>query len=332
MIRYALGFCATLYSCLVWADYSHHPKAQKLSKELAASGHYSQQEVLDILRQTVKNPLLIQTERKAPERTRTWPEYRAIFMDTPRIQAGLNFMDEYYPTLSRAQREFGVPAPVVTAIIGVETRYGGYTGPHRVIDSLATQGFDHPSRSPFFYSELKNYFLLCKELGLDPFAQKGSYAGAMGLAQFMPSNYRKLALDYDNNGRVDLWSERDAIGSAAHYLQQYQVQISKLGDGWQRGEAVAFPVQLKKLPQKFLLNQKSAQYSWAELSPFISGLKTRLEASQAVGIIRLDTANEPEYWLALPNFYVIMSYNPRPYYAMAVFQLSQALLQAQLAR
>ncbi|MGJ8668719.1 MAG: lytic murein transglycosylase B [Oceanococcus sp.] len=331
MIRYCFVFTIALLSTTLHADYSQHPKAKQLAAELEASGSYSAEDVLEVLRKTHKNPALIQTERKAPERTRTWPEYRSIFMDDSRIKNGVRFLRKYYPELSRAQREFGLPPQIVAAIIGVETRYGGYTGPHRVIDSLATQGFDHPSRSPYFYSELKNYFLLCKENKLNPFEQKGSYAGAMGLSQFMPSNYRKLALDYDQNGVVNLWSEADAIGSTAHYLQQYQVQISKLGNGWQVGEAVAFPVQIDALPEKFLSNQKTASYSWAALAPYVDGLETRLLADQAVGIIKLDTGASPEYWLALPNFYVIMSYNPRAFYAMAVFQLSQALLRADLA-
>ncbi len=330
MIRLSLTLAIALFSSALLADYSQHPKAKLLAAELQAGGHYSQQEVLEILREAVKNPVLIQNERKAPERTRTWPEYRRIFMDDSRITNGAKFLRQYYPELARAQREFGLPPQIITAIIGVETRYGGYTGPHRVIDSLATQGFDHPTRSPFFYSELKNFLLLCKEKNLDPFEPKGSYAGAMGLSQFMPSNYRKLALDYDNDGVVNLWSEADAIGSTAQYLVEYQRQISKLGDGWQAGEAVAFPVDIVALPKKFAVNQKSAKYSWAELAPYVSGLKTRLLANQAVGVIRLETGATPEYWLALPNFYAILSYNPRAYYAMAVYQLSQALLRAQL--
>lgn len=330
MNRFLFALTAAIVCHTASADYSQHPKAQQLAQELATTGLYSQAEVLEILRHTQKNPALIQTERTAPERTRTWPEYRAIFMDQSRKTKGLAFMRQYYPELARAQREYGVPPQIVTAIIGVETRYGGYTGPHRVIDSLATQGFDHPTRSPFFYSELKNYFLLCKEKQLDPFVQKGSYAGAMGLSQFMPSNYRKLGLDYDHSGSVDLWTQADAIGSTAHYLKKYQPLIAGRGNGWLAGQAVAFPVHVADLPANIPVNQKYPTHNWASLAPHVRGLDVRLLDNQAVGLIRLETGDKPEYWLALPNFYVIMSYNPRAYYAMAVFQLSQALLRAEL--
>ncbi len=330
MNRICIALILALLAAPAAADYSQHPKASLLAQELAASGLYRPDEVLAILRETRQNPKLIQTERTAPERTRTWPEYRAIFMDESRLVNGLRFLREHYPELSRAQRETGVPAHVVTAIIGVETRYGGYTGPHRVIDSLATQGFDHPSRSDFFYSELKNYLLLCKEMRLDPFAQKGSYAGAMGLSQFMPSNYRKLALDYDADGQINLWTRPDAIGSTANYLKRYQPEIAGRGHGWQAGEAVAFPVEVVNLPAGLPVNQKNPTHRWADLSAHVRGLDLRLLPEQPVGLIRLDGADHAEYWLALPNFYAIMSYNPRAYYAMAVYQLSLALLKADL--
>ena len=243
-------------------------------------------------------------------------------MDQSRIRNGQKFMRDEYPYLARATSEYGVPAHIITAIIGVETRYGGYTGPHRVIDSLATMGFDHPRRGEFFYSELKNYFLMCKEMRLDPFAQLGSYAGAMGLSQFMPSNYRKLGLDYDANGVVNLWTRPDAIGSAANYLKNYQ----GAGLGWRAGEAVAFPIQFKQLPADILTNQKAPTHDWAQLAPLAPNFDVKLLPTQPVGIIELKTTGASSYWLALPNFYSIMSYNPRAYYAMAVYQLSQAIL------
>ena len=328
MKRILLTLPLILLAGTVAADYSGHPKASQLADELAATGLYTRQDVLDVLRQANRNPKLIESERKAPERTRTWPEYRSIFMDSSRIENGVRFMRKHYPALARASGEYGAPAHLITAIIGVETLYGGYTGPHPVIDSLATQGFDHPTRTPFFYSELKEYFLLCQEMGFDPLAQKGSYAGAMGLSQFMPSNYRRLGLDYDGNGRVNLWSPADAIGSVANYLKNFR----GADRGWRAGEAVAFPVELKgALPADIPLNGKSPSHTWAALQPHVGDPAVNLDPTQPVGLLALETGAQPEYWLALPNFYSILSYNPRTYYAMAVFQVSQAIAAANLA-
>lgn len=327
MMRIALLTPLMVFAGAALADYSTHPKAAVLADELAATGTYTRAEVLSVLRQAEKNPKLIENERTAPEKTRTWPEYRSIFMVQKRIDDGVRFMREHYPALARATGEYGVPAHVITAIIGVETLYGGYTGPHPVIDSLTTQGFDHPTRTPFFFSELKEYFLLCREMGFDPLAQKGSYAGAMGLSQFMPSNYRRLGLDYDGDGQVNLWSPSDAIGSVANYLKNFR----GTNTGWRAGEAVAFPVNVHDLPQDFTVNQKTPTHTWAAVSAYVRNLPVRLDATQPVGLLELETGEEPQYWLALPNFYSILSYNPRTYYAMAVFQMSQAVAAANLA-
>lgn len=327
MMRVTFTVLSLVLAPCVLADYSSHPKAAQLANELAATGEYTRAEVLDVLRKAQRNPKLIESERKAPERTRTWPEYRSIFMDGSRVANGVRFLRKHYPSLARASAEYGVPKHVIAAIIGVETLYGGYTGPHPVIDSLATQGFDHPTRTPFFFSELKEYFLLCREMGFDPLAQKGSYAGAMGLSQFMPSNYRRLGLDYDGDGRVNLWSPSDAIGSVANYLKNFR----GTNTGWRAGEAVAFPVKVSSLPEGVAVNQKTPTHTWAALSTHVEELPVTLEATQAVGLLALQTGAEPEYWLALPNFYSILSYNPRTYYAMAVFQVSQAIAAADLA-
>ncbi len=319
-----LSFSALLLTSLcASADYSTHPKAAGLIDELVASGGYQRAELVALLRAAQRRPALIESERKAPEKTRTWPEYRAIFLQPDRIEGGVAYLREHADSFERAEARFGVPAALIAAIIGVETRYGGYTGPHRVLDSLATQGFEHPSRSPFFFSEFREFLLLCKERDLDPLTVSGSYAGAMGLPQFMPSNYRRLALDFDNNGEINLWTPADAIGSAGHYLTRY------LGEGrdWQRGQPVAYPVDLKR-PETLDFNARRPEQRWAELRDQVSGLPAALRPEQAVGLLSLDRGQDQEYWLALPNFYSIMSYNPRVYYAMAVHQLSQAIASA----
>ncbi len=312
-----------LVCCTALADYSTHPQALRLIDELVASEYYSRTELTEILRQAQRRPELIAAEQKAPEKTKTWPAYQAIFLQDWRIRQGAKFIAEHASSFRRAEQHYGVPAALISAIIGVETRYGGYTGPHRVLDSLATQGFEHPSRHPFFYSELKAFLLLCKEHDLNPLTVQGSYAGAMGLPQFMPSNYRRLAVDFNADGRIDLWNADDAIGSAGSYLSAY------LGAGrdWQPGQAVAYslPHPPKTVP---IINQKQPSHLWQELEPMLGAHGLNLPATQNVGLIALDHGAHQEFWLALPNFYSIMSYNPRVYYAMAVFQLSEAIAAA----
>lgn len=303
------------------ADYSEHPRAGELIRELSREGLYSEAELRAILRDARKNPKLIEAEQTAPEKTRTWPEYRGIFVKPERIKAGQRFLDDHADSLLRMHRDHGVPAELVTAIIGVETLYGAYTGPHRILDSLATQGFDHPSRTPFFFSELKEFLRLSKEKGWDPREPKGSYAGAMGMAQFMPSNYRRLALDFDADGEIDLWQPSDAIGSIANYLRHYVGR----DQGWRRGEAVAYPVKIADT-RNLVFNKKSATSQWKDLRPRLTGTLPKLSPDQPVGLIALDLGDgQTQHWLALPNFYAILSYNPRPYYAMAVWHLAEAI-------
>ncbi len=312
-----------LVSLSAAADYSTHPKALGLIEELVSSGRYQREELIALLQAAQRRPALVESERKAPEKTRTWPEYRAIFLQSDRIDGGVAYLRKHAASFKEAEARFGVPAPLIAAIIGVETRYGGYTGPHRVLDSLATQGFEHPSRSVFFFNEFREFLLLCKEHDLDPLTVSGSYAGAMGLPQFMPSNYRRLALDFDDDGEINLWTPADAIGSAGHYLTRYLGQ----GRDWQRGQPVAFPVSLKRRDGLEFNTRQPAQ-RWRELHEQVSGLPDPLRPDQAVGLLSLDLGEAQEYWLALPNFYSIMSYNPRVYYAMAVHQLSQAIASA----
>ena len=190
------------YASAVAASYADHPRAQALFDTLRAEHGFDAQALEAVKRSLAEArrlPELIQQERNAPERTRTWTEYRAMHISEAMIDKGVRFLREHAETLARAQAQYGVPPEVIVAILGIETRYGGYTGRTRVLDALATQGFDHPSRTPFFFSELTAFFVLAHESGMDPTEPKGSYAGAMGWAQFMPSNIRRLAVDFNDN-------------------------------------------------------------------------------------------------------------------------------------
>lgn len=314
---------------LALADYSTHPRAAALLQRLQSQYGFDQADlkpVIAALQDAQQLPQLIEQEQKAPEKTETWTQYSRR-IDAARIREGAALLREQQDTFERAEREYGVPPAVIAAILGVETRYGRITGKVRVLDALTTQGFDHPTRSAFFFDELAEFFALCRERRFDPCQLKGSYAGAMGNAQFMPSNYRRLAVDFDGDGQRDLWTQSDAIGSIAHYFTAYSPQWR-----WRRGEPLIVPVQLKTatLPAGLRVNTRELLYRVGDLRALGFVDAARLPADTLVGVIELPLDNDGrEYWLALPNFFVVMTYNPRIFYAMAVSQLAQRLTAAQ---
>lgn len=319
------GLCALAVPAA--ADYDDHPKARVLANQLVKEHGFNREWVMDVLEDADKMPRLIQAEKKSAEKVKPWYEYRKIFLTKKRISDGVAFKKKHNQPLSVAKSRFGVPPELITAIIGVETLYGNYTGKHRILDALATQGFDHPTRSKFFYNELLHLFLVARKHNLNISEIRGSYAGAMGVPQFMPSNYLRLGVDFDGNGKINLWNKVDAIGSAANYFVNY------LGDdrGWKRGQPVATRIKLTAAQLKGLqVNGKKADMTLADLAARgvdISKLPTA-NLGAPVGILRLQGVKGPEYWVAFNNFYAIMSYNPRVKYAMAVYQLSQAIREA----
>lgn len=323
--RRAWLLTALLLPTLAAADYSDHPRAVELFERLGGQHGFSEAELEQVrtaLQAAQQLPQLIVQEQKAPEKTETWTQYSRR-IDAARISAGAALLRDYAEPLARAEREYGVPPAVIAAILGVETRYGRVTGKIRVLDALATQGFEHPTRTPFFFEELTQFFVLCRDYGFDPQAPRGSYAGAMGAAQFMPSNYRRLAIDYDSDGKRDLWTLPDAVGSIAHYFTQYSPQWR-----WRRGEPLAVPARLRgeTLPQGAVANSREHFYRVGDLAR--AGIRTEAElpADTLVGLIELPLDDgRKEYWLAFPNFYSVMTYNPRIFYAMAVTQLAQQI-------
>lgn len=328
-MKYLLFVSLFLLAPWVHADYSQHPKTQELLRVLQADYGFAPSDLAAVkgaLTQARRVDKLIQRERTAPERTWTWYDYRPIHVNDANIKRGVAFLNEHAETFARAERIYGVPAHFIAAILGAETKYGGYTGPHRVLDSLATQGFDHPTRSKFFFGELAAFFALCRDKGLDPLEPKGSYAGAMGLSQFMPSNYRTLAVDFDDDGEVNLWTPADAIGSAGNYLVNYRGP----NRGWRRGEPVTLPLAKPMRPPEGLkTNTRTAPYTLAELARHGLVPVPPQPLDTPAGLIDLEIAKDtPRTWIALRNFYVLMSYNPRTFYAMAVHDLGVALAQA----
>ena len=328
LLTVAILGCAVLVPSLATADgidYSADPQVPALLQRLRTQDHFTETELQQVtlaLTDARRLPQLIVQEQKAPERTETWTQYSRR-IDDSRIRAGVALLRDQRDVLERAENEFGVPPALIAGILGIETRYGRITGGVRVLDALATQGFEHPTRSTFFFSELAEFFALCRDRHFDPRVPKGSYAGAMGAAQFMPSNYRRLALDYDRDGNTDLWSLPDAIGSIANYFTHYAPDWR-----WRRGEPIAIPATLAgdALPAGAVANSRDHFYYAADLRRAGFKPSVALPDKTPLGIIdlALDDGGH-EYWLAFPNFYSVMTYNPRIYYAMAVTQLAQRI-------
>ena len=263
-----------------------------------------------------------------PAESKPWYQYRPIFLKPSRIEGGVAFWNDNADLLERAERIYGVPPQIITAILGVETRYGRHQGGYRVMDSLVTLAFNYPPRAEFFKSELEQYLLLTREEGVDPLAMTGSYAGAMGQTQFISSSFRHYAIDFDGDGKRDLWNNTaDAVGSIANYFKVH---------GWERGGAVTVPASVSGNRYEALVEKG--------LKPSIRVAELKRRGVQPQGalsdkdlgaLIELEQKAGHEYWVGLQNFYVITRYNHSPLYAMAVYQLSEeirALRDQRLAR
>ncbi len=254
----------------------------------------------------------------APAEGMPWYKYRKIFLTDSRIDGGVKFWQDNAAVLSAVQDQTGVPAEIIVAIIGVETRYGGNTGNYRVIDALSTLGFAYPKRSQFFLSELEHFLLLCREQQMDPLLPTGSYAGAMGLPQFMPSSYRTYAADFEGDHKQDIWNNpADVIASVANYFVKHH---------WHPGEDIAFQVRVRDESYKDALNSDLKPNSTiGRLKSLNVSLPAQLADPVSVKLLEFEMENGLQQWIGLHNFYVITRYNHSPLYAMAVFQLSQAI-------
>jgi membrane-bound lytic murein transglycosylase B len=320
-----------LLPAVATADYSSDPRADKLYNLLQERYGFTPTDLQAVragLAQAQRLPDLVATEHNAKERTLTWDAYEPIHVNDANVAAGRRFMSEQREWLAKAEAEYGVPPQVVTAILGVETKYGKYTGRYRAIDTLSTLGFEHPTRSEFFLNELAQLFVLCRDDRFDVTTLKSSYAGALGEAQFMPSNYRKLGVDFDGDGKVDLWSAPDAIGSIAQYLVRYRPEAA-----WRRGEPMFVKAALEgTLPTDLPNNTMVPKQTVGALQQVGLRSNPALPASLTAGLVELNRRDGIEYWLALPNFYSVMSYNPKTFYAAAVAALADALSQPESAQ
>ena len=259
-----------------------------------------------------------------PAEKKPWHAYRPIFMTRERIDAGVEFWTKNEAALMHAEATYGVPASIIVAIVGVETFYGRNTGNYRVLDALATLAFHFPPRAPFFRAELENFLLLTRDEGVSPTSPTGSYAGAMGLPQFMPSSFRNFAVDFDQDGKRDIWRDsQDVIGSVANYLAKH---------GWEAGrpivaQAATRPANASQASDGVELVKTLADYRASgstPVDPFDENLKAVL--------LGFEDPDGMEYWFGFQNFHAITRYNRSPKYALAVAQLAEAVEKARAQR
>tara|TARA_R110001592_G_scaffold321037_1_gene599303 strand:+ start:49712 stop:50719 length:1008 start_codon:yes stop_codon:yes gene_type:complete len=316
----ALGLVTgLLFSLAAAADYSKHPGAQAFADRMVSEYNFDRTEVELLLKDAEKQQSIIDAMSRPAEKVKPWKDYRKIFIQEKRIDEGVKFWHENRDALNRASAKYGVAPEVIVAIIGVETFYGRIKGNYRVIDALATLSFDYPKRSPFFTKQLEHFLLLSKEQKQAPLALKGSYAGAMGYGQFIPSSYRNYAVDFDGDGFVDIWNNTtDAIGSVANYFSRH---------GWALDGEVVFRARVTANYDDSALNKLKLEKTIDELS-VMGFTPTQPLAGDLKAIpILLQGNRGAEFWLGLNNFYVITRYNHSRLYAMAVHELSQLILE-----
>lgn len=256
-----------------------------------------------------------------PAESKPWYAYRKIFITRERIRGGVQFWQENADVIAKIAKKYQVSPEIIVAIVGVETRYGRHKGNYPVLDSLATLAFAYPPRARFFKSELEQYLLMTREEKLDPLEQKGSYAGAMGMPQFISSSFRNYAVDFDGDGTRDLWGNvADALGSVGNYFKRH---------GWVAGLPVAHKVEVHGLKYKQLLGKSlKPRYTQDELMLAGVTLPNGIPKDIKGNLLELDSGDGPEYWVTWQNFYAISRYNHSALYSMAVYQLSQEILKS----
>ncbi|HKU72084.1 MAG TPA: lytic murein transglycosylase B [Burkholderiales bacterium] len=293
------------------------PEVEAFIAEMAQKHEFDAKALNRLFGQVRARPAVLKA-MATPGTARPWYEFRKRYIEPGRIDTGVAFWRENAATLERAAREYGIPEEILVATIGVETYYGRHAGAFKVLDSLVMIAFHYPPRAELFRSELEQFLLLARETGLDPAAVRGSYAGAMGIPQFLPSSYRRHAVDFDGDGKRDIIrSTADAIGSVANYYKAF---------GWRTGQAVVVPADANKSGLDALLE--------AGIKPQlkVSELKARgvvpsipVDEAAEAALFMVETEAGPRYWLGLNNFYVITRYNRSVNYAMTVYELAQEL-------
>jgi membrane-bound lytic murein transglycosylase B len=289
------------------------PGIPEFINEMVAKHQFKREELVQVFHEAQYRQDVIDA-MNTPSTLKPWMEYRAAFVNPQRISGGMKFWLKYADSLDRAEKLYGVPQEIIIAIIGVETLYGRNAGNFRTLDALTTLSFDYPRRVEFFRNELEQYLLLAREQSFDMLKIRASYAGALGIPQFMPSSYRKNAVDFDGDGKIDLITGADdAIGSVANYLRQY---------GWKPGEPVAVRAKVENGTRPNDVGAARSLAAWGEL-----GVTSPSKVGEGLYAYLLDFTlpDGKEYWFGFNNFAVITTYNNSSYYAMSVYQLAVEL-------
>jgi len=331
-MKYVLSLAFVLFSLAALSVQSvqsappaHKPYAKRedvhgFIRQMAERHGFVEEELKFLFSRARREPaILAAIEPPKDAKARSWLAYRARFVTDARIAEGAQFWRRHAAALERAAQEHGVPEEIIVAIIGVETLYGRQMGTWRVIDALSTLAFDYAPRAEFFRGELEQYLLFARDAGLDVFSVRGSYAGAIGIPQFMPGSYRRFALDFDGDGAIDLRaSPADAIGSVANFLVKH---------GWQRGERVHLPAHVAGDAYRSLIEVGiEPKTALAEIKRYGVETRTDLALDTPVALIELESPGAAtEYRLGLRNFYVLTRYNRSVLYASAVYDLAQEI-------
>lgn len=308
-------------------DFANNPNAQQFIDKMVNKHGFDRQQLQEILSQAKRlDSVLRLMDNQAPTTSvkppsgpnGAWLRYRKKFITPDNVQNGVVFWNQYEDALNRVWQVYGVPPEIIVGIIGVETRWGRVMGKTRILDALATLSFNYPRRAEYFSGELETFLLMARDEQDDPLNLKGSFAGAMGYGQFMPSSYKQYAVDFSGDGHINLWDPVDAIGSVANYFKAH---------GWVKGDQVAVMAngQAPGLPNGFKTRYSISQLAAAGLTP-----QQPLGNHQQASLLRLDVGTGYQYWYGLPNFYTITRYNHSTHYAMAVWQLGQAVALARV--
>ncbi len=308
-------------------DFANNPNAQQFIDKMVNKHGFNRQQLQEILSQAKRlDSVLRLMDNQAPTTSvkppsgpnGAWLRYRKKFITPDNVQNGVVFWNQYEDALNRAWQVYGVPPEIIVGIIGVETRWGRVMGKTRILDALATLSFNYPRRAEYFSGELETFLLMARDEQDDPLNLKGSFAGAMGYGQFMPSSYKQYAVDFSGDGHINLWDPVDAIGSVANYFKAH---------GWVKGDQVAVMAngQAPGLPNGFKTKYSISELAAAGLTP-----QQPLGNHQQASLLRLDVGTGYQYWYGLPNFYTITRYNHSTHYAMAVWQLGQAVALARV--
>ncbi len=301
---------------LLWSNVqaADLPGISQFIDEMVVKFQFKKDDLVQVFKQVEYRPDVI-AAITAPATIKPWQEYRASFLNPPRIDGGSAFWNQYAAVLQRAEEQYGVPQEIIVAVIGVETLYGRRAGRYRTLDALTTLAFDYPHRADFFRNELAEYLLLAREQNFNLLEIKSSYAGALGIPQFMPSSYRKYAVDFNANGKIDILNEpEDAIGSVANYLKIY---------GWKTGEPIAQLAAINSGYSVPAIKDSRSLAAWLEIG--VAPVNKPQTATPPAWLIDFTVDSGKEYWLTYNNFRVITQYNNSNFYAMTVLQLAEIL-------